>query len=235
MWDKIRRLLNFILPLYAYIPMLLALGSNMLVYFATKPFVSSMEHYDLSIFLDEKLPFVPFFISFYVLAYVQWAWHYIYHYRKSREACYHYATTDMIARLICLACFLVIPAEIVRPELTGGGLWNWITGLIYAADSPHNLFPSIHCLASWLCFRAALEMKDAPRWYAPAQLVFSIGVFASTVLVKQHFVVDIFGGIAAVEIAWFLSRRLRLWRFLEAIELPAVRRERAHPQKDGDV
>ncbi|MBQ9760272.1 MAG: phosphatase PAP2 family protein [Clostridia bacterium] len=233
MRERLKSVIDFILPKYAYVPIVAAVGTNMLVYFATKPFVSQAEHYDLSIFIDDRLPFVPFFILFYVLAYLQWAWHYIYHYRKSREDCYHYATADVIAKLLCLVFFLALPAEIERPTLTGDGFWEYLTGLIYAADSPHNLFPSIHCLASWLCFRSALEIKTAPRWYAPAQLVFSLLVFASTVLVKQHFFVDIFAGIAVVEIAWFLSRRLRLWRVFEKIELPFVRRADTNLKKDG--
>ena len=63
--------------------------------------------------------------------------------------------------------------------------------------------------------------------------VVSLLVFASTVLVKQHFFVDIFAGIAVVEIAWFLSRRLRLWRVFEKIELPFVRRADTNLKKDG--
>lgn len=226
MQKKLKKLIDFVVPNYAYVPIIAAVGANFLVYFATKPFVMHADHYDFSVFIDDRLPFVPFFVLFYILAYLQWAWHYLFHYRKSREVCYHLATADIIAKLICLVFFLVLPAEIVRPEITGDGIWEFLTGLIYAADTPHNLFPSIHCLASWLCFRAALEMKNTPKWYAPAQLVFSILVFASTVLIKQHFFVDIFAGIAVVEIGWFLSKRFRLWRIFEKIELPFVRRAR---------
>ena len=227
--------LNLILPSYAWIPALVTVGGGQVIYFATKSYAAQAEHVDMSIFIDDQLPFVSFFVLFYVLAYGQWFWHYVYHYRKSREACYHYATVDLLARIFCLLFFLVLPAEIQRPEVTGDGIWDAMTRWIYESDTPHNLFPSIHCLASWLAFRAALERKDAPRWYAPVQLVFSLLVFASTVLIKQHFVVDIFAGIAVVEVAWLLSRRLRLWRVFSYIELPAIRESRPSLQKDTNL
>lgn len=44
-------------------------------------------------------------------------------------------------------------------------------------------------------------------------LVITLLVFASTVLVKQHVLIDIFGGLAAVEIGLFFSDRLQLRRY----------------------
>lgn len=224
MMSRLKKLLNIIAPSYAYVPIFFSLGFGCLIYFASKPFLQSVPHFDFSLSIDRAIPFVPFFVLFYILAYLQWAWHYLYHYRKSREDAYHFAMTDVLGRLLCLVIFIVLPSAISRPEITGNDIWSKLTAQIYSVDTPSNLFPSLHCLSSWICFRAALKMKSAPKWYAPSQLVFSILVFASTVLIKQHFVVDIPAGIAAAEIGWFLSKRLRLWRFFEKIELPCVRR-----------
>ena len=48
--------------------------------------------------------------------------------------------------------------------------------------------------------------EKMPRWYAWAMGIFSLLVFASTVLVKQHFVVDIFAGIIVGEIGLQIAR-----------------------------
>ena len=218
--------IEFIMPRYAYIPVISVFGANCFAYYGTKLLMQHATHRDLSIGIDAWIPFVPFFVSFYILAYVQWVWSYVFHSREDRVACYQFASADIIAKLMCLVCFIVIPTEIVRPEITGNGIWDTLTRFIYASDTPRNLFPSIHCLESWVCFRSALQMKRVPRWYVWLQLVFSLCVFASTVLIKQHFFIDIFAAVAAVEIGWFLSRRFRLWRFFEKIELPSVRRAR---------
>ena len=233
--EKWKKRIEFILPSYAIVPILSVFGMNFLAYYGTKLLMRNAEHHDLSIWIDEALPFLPFFVSFYILAYVQWVGSYVFHSRENRKDCYQFAMADIIAKMLCLICFIVIPTEIVRPEITGNGIWDWLTRLIYASDTPRNLFPSIHCLESWVCFRSALQMKRVPRWYVWVQLIFSLFVFASTVLIKQHFVIDILAGVAVVEIGWFLSKRFGLWRFFERIELPFVRRGKSDANVPSEI
>ena len=227
MLRKLRQKIEFILPSFAYVPLILVVATNCLAYYATKLFMANATHYDLSIVLDDWMPLTTWFISFYILAYVQWFWNYTFHVRISREICYRIVVADVIAKLICLVCFIVIPTEIARPEITGNGIWEWLTRFIYSTDTPRNLFPSIHVLESYICFRAAFMVKKAPRWYIPFQLVFTVFVCLSIVYVKQHYFVDILGGIAVVEIGWFLSNKCGAWRLLEKIELPFIRRKYA--------
>ena len=218
-------LLDRIVPRYAYVPIFLVVLFNTMAYYLTKWIMQDAEHYDLSFFMDDMLPFVPFFVLFYVLAYLQWGAHYVFHSHVSREFCYHIVTADLMAKIVCMVFFIVLPTEIERPVIEGNGFWNALTGMIFSSDTPRNLFPSIHCLESWFCFRAALRIKRAPAWYAPAQLVLTVLVFASTVLIKQHFVVDIVGGIVIAELCWILTEKLKLWRALERIELPFARKQ----------
>ncbi len=66
-----------------------------------------------------------------------------------------------------------------------------------------------------------LKRKDGR--YIAAQGVLTVLVFASTVLIKQHFVVDIPAGIAACEIGLFLSGRCRWWRVFETVQTPSAK------------
>ena len=77
--------------------------------------------------------------------------------------------------------------------------------LIYRMDKPDNLFPSLHCVFSWICFRGAMHLKKVPKWYVPLTFVISVLVFASTLLIKQHVIVDMIGAVIVVEIGLFLS------------------------------
>ena len=43
--------------------------------------------------------------------------------------------------------------------------------------------------------RSAFAMKKPPKWYRYATSVMALGVFASTLFVKQHVLVDVFGGM----------------------------------------
>ena len=210
-----RNRLSVIMPGYAWIMIAVLLLVNGIAYFGTRLFTSGWKHWDLALPLDEKLPFVPFFIVFYILAYVQWAVGFVMIGRGGKEVCIRLFSAELTAKVIAMICFLVLPTTIegLRPaaeSLQGGGIWCSLTALIYRMDAPDNLFPSIHCLESWFCFRGALKLKNVPRWYAPVMLLSALLVFASTVLVKQHVLADIAGGIAAVEIGMLLCEFLSL-------------------------
>lgn len=209
-----------IMPLYSWVMLTIILLVNCLTYFGTRIFTTGLRHYNFATPLDMMIPFVPFFIIFYVLAYVQWIIGFIMIGRGNREMAIHVFIGELIAKVIAMFCFILIPTtmEGLRPSvesLQGGGIWCQLTAWIYTLDAPDNLFPSIHCLESWVCFRGALKLEKVPKWYVYVMFVMTLLVFASTVLVKQHVFVDILGGVAAVEIGLFISYRLRLKRLIE--------------------
>ena len=76
---------------------------------------------------------------------------------------------------------------------------------IYFMDEPYNLFPSIHCLASLMCYLGIRKCDDIPRWYKAATLLFAILIFASTQFTKQHYIVDVVGGVAIALICFAIS------------------------------
>lgn len=207
-----------VLPKYSYIPLLTLLLFNCVTYFGTRVFTQSMEHHNIATFVDDALPFVPFFITIYILAYVQWIIGYIVIARESREVCYEMFTAELLAKFACLICFCVYPTTLIRPEITDGGIFNELTAFIYSTDAADNLFPSIHCLESWVCFRGAMYTKKMPGWYKWIMLVFALAVFASTVLVKQHVIYDMFGAVVFVELGLIITRKFRLKRIFEIIE-----------------
>ncbi|MGN0631821.1 MAG: hypothetical protein ACI4JN_10885 [Ruminococcus sp.] len=206
---NIKQILNRILPSYSYIPLIVMLVFNWLVYFGTRFFTTDMHHYSMYTPLDEMIPFVPAFISVYILAYVQWILGYGIIARENKEIFMRIVIAEMIAKAMALVCFIAIPTTIDRPEITGTGLWDTLTAYVYNSDAPDNLFPSVHCLESWVCFRGAMYLKKPGRWYKYASLVFTLLVFSSTVFVKQHVVLDMAGAVLFVEIGMFVSGALQ--------------------------
>lgn len=205
--------LRKIMPVYSWVMLTIIVSVNYLAYFGTRVFTTGLKHYSIASSLDRKLPFVPFFILFYVLAYAQWIIGFVLIGRDERQVVFRVFIGELIAKGIALACFVFLPTTMaeLRPgveAIQGGGIWCELTAWVYSMDAPDNLFPSIHCLESWVCFRGALRLKKVPRWYAYVTLVMTLFVFASTVLVRQHVLIDIVGGVAVVEIGLFLSDRL---------------------------
>ena len=205
-----REKLASIYPTYSILPIAAMLGMNMVAYMGTRIFTTGRYHYNIESPLDRMLPLVPFFVVFYVLAFAQWITGYLLIGREKKEYCYRFFLGEIIAKAICLVIFLVFPTTLNRPEITGSGIFERLLAFIYSVDAADNLFPSIHCLESWMCWRGCRKLTQTrlPGWFSGANLVLTLLVFASTVLCKQHVLIDIAGGVAVVEIGLFLAPKI---------------------------
>lgn len=198
-----------ILPLYAVIPLLSCVLVNNVMYFLLRILVEDAYHYDFTSNLDRMVPFVPAWVSFYILSFPFWLVNYILIGRQDKEHLYRVVSADIAARLLSGIFFVLLPTTNVRPEITGSGIWDVLMEWIYKTDAPTNLFPSFHCLTSWVCYLGIRGRKNIPAWYQWFTLVFCLLIFASTQFTKQHYLIDIFGGVALIQITWFLSGRFR--------------------------
>ena len=212
------RYLKKAVPSYAILPFALAVIWNFTVYYGGKLAALNRIPVELDLWLDERIPLVPAFMGIYVLAYVQWIVGYVVIASDSKETCYKTLGGELAAKAFVLLIFILLPTTINRPEVTGQGFFVWLTRFIYSADTPICLFPSVHCLNSWFCFRGTFCMKKVPVWYQIFMLCFTLLVFASVVLVRQHNLVDILGGILAVEAGLFLSKRWNFGHVYDIIE-----------------
>ncbi|XVG94911.1 phosphatase PAP2 family protein [Eubacteriales bacterium KG127] len=177
---------------------------NCTIYWFTQWVMEDIYHYDFTLSFDKKVPVVPWWGAIYLLSYIFWAANYIIISRISEEKCYRLVVADYISKIVCGIIFIVIPTTNVRPVVSGNGLGEQILNFIYSMDSPTNLFPSIHCLVSWLCY-IGLRGTTAPRWYKLFSFVTAIAICASTQFTKQHYIVDVLGGIILAEIAFGIS------------------------------
>ena len=174
----------YYIPKRTLFPLILLMLMNFAVYWGTKAINHNWYHYDLTTEADKVIPLVPFFLVFYFLAYVQWVFGFIIISRENDGLCYKVVSGEIISKLICAVFFLAMPTAIVRPEVTSSGVFGWGVKLLYTLDVPTNLFPSIHCLESWLCFRYSVNLKKPPRWYKWFMLFITLNVFASVVFLK---------------------------------------------------
>ena len=224
------KLLKKIFPKYAVIPLWTVLGFNIFAYYLPKLLLllgvigpTHMLAEDAtanvnSVFLGVEVPLVPVFIIIYVLSYVQWFVGFTLIARESEELCYRFMAGEIIAKFITLLVFVFYPTEMTRPEITQTGFFYTLVGWMHWIDTPMvNLFPSIHCLESWICLRSSFHLKGVRKWYAPLSVVFTLLVFASTVLIHQHVLVDIPAGILVAEIGLLICRCTRADRIFAAI------------------
>lgn len=208
--EKLRRLLKKyidpIIPLYALLPLVTCLMVNNIVYFVIRKFTGDMYHHDLTTAFDRMVPFIPEWVSIYFICYVFWVFNYILIMRQGKENGYRFMATDISSRLICGIFYYFFPTTNIRPQVIGTGIWNELMRWLYEIDAPSNLFPSIHCLVSWLCYIGIRKNKNIPVCYRAFSCIFALLVMASTQFTKQHYIVDVFGAVVIAEVLyWFFQ------------------------------
>ena len=207
--------LTRILPAYGVFPVIFSFVFNCLVYSGSRMIAGGWYHHNIETDVDRSIPFVPEFLVIYFGCYVFWAVNYILIARQDRRSVYQFFTGDFISRCVCLVSFLAFPTTNTRPLITGSGLWNQAALWLYSIDAADNLFPSIHCLVSWFCYLGIRGRKEIPRWYQSVSMVIALLVFASTLLTKQHVIIDVAGGILLAESCFFIGRKTDLYRIYE--------------------
>lgn len=127
---------------------------------------------------------------------------------RSRRAFLRVQLAIGLASVIAFAVFLVIPMAYPRPELSSHAGFAGLLALEWMVDGPRCTFPSLHVAIALLLY---LGLRDeAPRWRSPL-LLLAAGVCVSTVLVKQHFIVDVLGGAVLAGVAWRLTLAVMTW------------------------
>ena len=205
MKTKIKKLLNEYIPLWSIPPLLTIFVVNSLIYSGSSMLTANRYHYDFTTALDRAVPVLPVFVWFYILAFPFWAAGYVLAARRGKDMFYRFVATDLTIHFICFICFILIPTTNIRPEIAGNTISERILLLVYSLDggnSPSNLFPSIHCYVSWLCWKGVAGSEKISKWYQRFSLIFAVLVIISTQVLKQHYIVDAVAALILVELFW---------------------------------
>ena len=164
---------------------------------------------DVSIPLDEALPFVPWLVVPYISFYLYFpiaAW--VGANDDHREQGLVFFQRMLALTWVGLAAYLLLPLEItLRSQATGAeGVLGWLMDELHGADAPYNAWPSLHVLQSLLTLLfVRWSFKQHERWNGPlaaAAWTACILLCLSTVLIKQHFIFDAVISCVMVGVAW---------------------------------
>lgn len=101
------------------------------------------------------------------------------------------------------AVFLLLPAEAGFAREADNGHFAGLFAFLWAVDLPHNLFPSLHVALSGLVVAALF--RQSPAWARLLLCLWLVAMCFAVVLVHQHHVADILGGLL---VAWASQRLL---------------------------
>lgn len=182
-----------------------ALLWNQLVYWGGAALAETRHHYQFSTALDRAIPLIPWTVCIYFGCYAFWALHYCLCAAVPTRA-RRFFTADFIAKGVCFVFFVGLPTTMARPAVQGLNVWESLVRALYILDAPVNLFPSIHCLNSWLCWASARDIPAFSRGYKAFALCAAVAVCVSTLTLRQHVLLDVAGGILLAEICWRLAK-----------------------------
>ncbi len=162
----------------------------LLFYFFTNSFNLGREKFNFGINLDNFIPFIPGFALFYILLFPLIFIPFLI--IKKEQDFINLIKANIFIIVITNILFLLLPGEIIRPQINVYGIFFFILDLIYKIDNPVNLFPSLHSSLSLLSFLIISRFKKNLRIII---FIVFISTTLSTLFIKQHYLLDILAGL----------------------------------------
>lgn len=201
-----------LIPRYAFFSVIFCFVFNQFVYSSAQFVMKDAKHYDFTSALDNMIPYEPVWIWIYLSCFGYWIINYILITRLGKEEWFRFAAGDYLSRVCCGIFFFLLPTTNVRPEEYVTGLTGVLMRFMQNMDAPTNLFPSVHCLVSWLSYVGIRGRKEIPKWYRIFSCVFALMVFVSTQFTKQHYLIDIAGALVIAELCYWIGQHTVLYQ-----------------------
>ena len=196
--------------------------------------------------VDQWIPFVPemyiFYISYYILPII-FLW-ILSFYDKKKVVTIVLATACVV--VVANICYLIQQVKMDRVAFENQAavyadiksvdsiraFFLWCLDKQYKADETAlNCFPSLHATFATLLIIAGLytgnDEKSCPIWWRIIFIFFGVGIFLSTVFVKQHYFVDIVFALGLEVFFYFLFKLLFVPLFLKRREAKLALKEEA--------
>ena len=166
--------------------------------------------------LDDLIPFCAWFLIPYLLWFPYVGVTLAAIYMKSKPEFCRLCIRLFSGMTICLIIYSIFPSgQLLRPDLSADQtLLSGLVSQLYQLDSSTNVCPSIH-VYNTLCIHYTLctwDQTKQKKWLKLGSSLLMILIIASTVLLKQHSVIDGFAAIGLwiiIECAlqWGISRQ----------------------------
>lgn len=166
--------------------------------------------------IDDRIPLSPVFVIIYLFSYVFWVCGTSAAALTGRKNFINYIAGLSLAYGIGFLFFVFLPTCMDRTQeglmelVDQPGVFRRILGIVYAADGgerAYNLFPSYHCLAGIYGYLGVHRRMEISRGYRIYSLVMTVLISLSTVLTKQHYFLDVAGGVVIALLSYGLVKR----------------------------
>lgn len=178
--------------------------SSMLLYIPVNRLISG--GYNLKTDIDNFIPLLPLFVIPYLFGLIFWIFTILkINLSKDERLIKEFNLMLIIASIVSVAIYILIPTFVTRPVVTGTDIFSDILRFIYSNDQVYNAAPSGHTFYTILCFVGLNRLVPGKKYLWG---ILSILIIISTVLTKQHNFLDIVIGIVFALGVIFLSMRV---------------------------
>jgi len=150
--------------------------------------------------IDDKIPFIPIFIIPYlgyfvfILITIVQLW--------NTEYLNSFFISYILVYLIAGLFWYLFPNGVRRPLIKRKDPFSKITSFIYSIDEDSNGFPSAHIFGTLIC--SYFMFLISPNYWLLI-LITCITICVSTLFTKQHYIIDLIGGIAVFILSVFIA------------------------------
>lgn len=178
---------------------LLFIPIYLVAFFATEYVINNEYSYWVSYLpIDDVVPFIDWFVVFYVLWYPFLIGVGVLLLIKDKRAYERYALMIITGFSASIIFFWIFPnGQNLRPSsFEDDNIFTRMIGLLYSSDTHTNVLPSMHVYGSLVGMLAIIDSDKVKNfWIIFATCALGLLISASTVFIKQHSVLD---GIASI-------------------------------------
>ena len=192
--------LKFILEVYAVY----------LVWFFAMEKIPNRNYHIVYSKLDDYIPFYKPAILIYSSWFLMLVIPFVYLLkRKSYDDLYNIIIPMFAAMFISLIIYVIYPTalDIRVTDITGNDICSWIIRKIQGIDAPNNVCPSIHVSTTVIIYNQFRKILKDNKKSKVFFLLWSVGICVSTMLVKQHSIIDVLCGVVLAHVILFVFNK----------------------------
>ena len=191
--------------------------------------------------VDDVIPFVPAFVIPYVLWFPYVSVSAFFLLMKDEDAYHRLCAVLVIGMTVFIAVSVVFPnIHLLRPEqMPADNVFTRMVSLLYLADTPTNLTPSIHVFNSLAVIAAFWKWdwrtETGRRYAAPvrafgraAMTLLGMSIILSTMFIKQHSFSDVVIAVVLFAFTYILVYRFDFTFAGRRRRIPVLRPVRTH-------
>lgn len=157
--------------------------------------------YSLMTDLDRGMPFIKAFVVPYLFWYLYLLLGLLYLSKVNRRGFYLTILIYDLGLIASSSIYFLFQTHVPRPILVGDDWLTHMISFVYQMDQPYNCFPSTHVFTTYLLMKSIHEHSRNSILKLAVHIV-GISIILSTVLIKQHVILDIIGAILLVELLY---------------------------------